>query len=242
MNEELEAMTSEEAADVETSEASEQEAQEAEQAETEVEKGEEQADPPAASEQATGEDIESLKAQLAAFKTKATDEVGKRQQLEAKLKEYEESKEKPDIFEAPDEFIGSLKNDVNNQLNSVVTNLSEELARGKFDDFDDVLSEVVAMQETNPEGLRQIMAHAVPGLKYGESIYKAYKNQKILTESGGADALMSKISELESQLAELSKKPQTQVPPDLTTARSAGGDEQVTVADGNEGLESLLGR
>jgi hypothetical protein len=242
MNEELEAMTSEEASPVEQETEA---AVEAETGETETP----EAEPPAASEQADSE-IESLKSQIKAFQTKAADEVGKRQKLEQQLQQLQQAQEqgeKPDFFEDPDAAISQLqekiKHEIQHEMSQVSLATSEMFGRMKYDDFIPVLDAVNAMQETDPAGLRQILSQATPGIEYGISIYDAYKNYqatKQVEQAGGVSALMDKIAELESKLA---AKPQTQIPPDLTTARNAGGDEQATeIADGNEGLESLLGR
>jgi hypothetical protein len=176
----------------------------------------------------------------------ALTEKEKRQRLEQQIQQLQQAQEqgeKPDFFDDPDASLNQLRTEFNSQVNNAVLAMSEELGRIKYDDFDQVLDAVNAMQETDPAGLRQIMSQAQPGVNYGPSIYQAHKNYqatKQVEQAGGVSALMDKIAELESKLA---AKPQTQIPPDLTTARNAGGDEQATeIADGNEGLESLLGR
>jgi len=208
-----------------------------------VEKVEEEAEPTTAEPETKPEqDYEALNKQLNAFKTKALDERNKRQLLEKQVAEKAEEVEKPDIFEDPDAVIGSIKGEFNQNLNTVVNNFSEELGRLKHEDFDTVLGEVLELRDNNPDEFKKVMANAEPGLKYGESIYQAYKSRKVLEQSGGIDGLMNRITELEAKLSEKAETESlTDVPPDLTTARSTGGDP-VDTLDGNEGLEALLGR
>ena len=204
-----------------------------------VEKAEEEAEPAAAKpEVPKSEDLETLQKQLNAFKTQAFDERGKRQALQKQLEEAASKEEKPDIFEDPDAVLGSIKGEFNQNLSQVVNNFSEELGRLKHEDFDQVLDAVLELQTTDPESFQQVMSNAKPGIKYGESIYQAYKGQKLLKESGGVDGLTARISELQAKIEELSNKA-VDVPPDLTTARSSGSD--ATVSE-DQSLEALLGR
>lgn len=257
MNEELEAFTSE---DVETVEETLPDAEvietssEAEVIETkEAETGEKEAEPPAASEEPevlkTDDPQSSEKdKQIAAFKKKAIDETAKRQELQRKFDEQNSNKEEPDIFDDPEGYKQSVDNKVDQKFNGLINQYSEKLARAKYDDFDQVMDEFTLLAEEDPQLAMRINAQASQGLDYGETLYEAYQGHKTLQDMGGPAAMAKKIAELEAQLkgkveTKVAAKVEPEIPLDLTTARSAGGDDQINeIPDGNDGLAQILGR
>lgn len=154
----------------------------------------------------------------------------KRQEAEAELAriraEFEAAQNPPapppDLWENPEGWQQHFGNQVVNQASiNANLNMSEMLARDKFDDFDDVKAEFLALAEQNPTLVRQAMQDAHPWRK----AYQIAKNHRTMSELGATDldAVRAKIrEEIMAEMAASNVPNNGGIPPSLSGERNVG--------------------
>jgi len=223
-------------------------------------KGEETAEPttPVEDNQEPDED-KRFKAMLA----KSQDEKRKRQAAQEKNRTLEaelEALKRPqkevgedDYWENPKEAVETTIDNRFGQLEQNyelrILGLSEELARSKHDDYDDMRDYFLEnIAENQPHIAQEARQTANPH----EYIYNVAKSQKELSEVGDIDALREKIreeerakllgskeTELREQIeAEIQKR--SSIPGSLANERAASGNS--TQVGDNESLDDIMGR
>jgi ATP-dependent protease HslVU (ClpYQ) ATPase subunit len=218
-----------------------------EEALNDVLQGEETPDEPVETTEATGEDTappaeETQDKEVLAFKAKAQDEKRKRQEaqqqlqeMEARLKRLEEPETEIDYWEDPKKAIDSTVetrfNALEEQMTSRIWGLSEQLAKERHEDYQEITDYFVDhVAPKSPHLVEQAKLEPNPY----EFIYQQAKAQKQLEEVGDVDKLRAQIrAEIE---AELKGKPE--VPPTLSNERAAGP----TPSPDSDDLEDILGR
>jgi len=123
---------------------------------------------------------------------------------------------------------------------------AEKIAKAELSDYDeyaDYFADVVARQ--NPE-IAQEMIYSPDPAKFAYHMGKQAKAkadmESVINEAGSLDSLKAKLKE--ELMAEMQpQKPETQIPPDMSSVRSTGSDASADViAEGTEGLEQILNR
>lgn len=156
-------------------------------------------------------------------------EARRREDLE---KQIESNKEKLDLFEDPDKFMGAFASQIEARADKRFMDLSESLAAQRFDDYGDMkelfLTEIAPQ---SPAVMQQVQFAADPA---GEmhKIASAYQQLKGV---GDVDELTKKIREEERAKlkAELESKSQEDkeklddIPESLSETPSAGGPSEV---------------
>lgn len=197
---------------------------------------EEQAAPTAVEQAEVNPEVVQLRAELNAFKTKALDEVGKRQALEAQIKQA--PVEKPDAYVEPDKAIDFGINELKSDFDNKFLNLSEFNARGRHaDDFDQMTETFFTdLAVQNPSLQQQALQHPDPY----EFIYQQAKNHNEFKDIGSVDDLRAKIeaetrTKVEAEFAEKQKVSTEKaitdsIPRTLSTATAAGGNKAASYA------------
>ena len=162
-------------------------------------------------------------------------EKQKRQEAEQRNRELERllqsqnQQSKPDIFENPEQVLGSLEMKLKAEM-------SEALVKDAHADYDDVMDHYEDMVRQNPAIHAEIMRSALPA----RQAYNMAKDDLLMKEIGDPSTYRERLKA--EILAELEGKKAT--PPDLTTARSSGDNVTASmVRDVNDiDLTELLGR
>lgn len=191
---------------------------------------------PPTSEQEPQETHEPQMVPLAAKQAEKDRRIAAERELEAlrqQVYQKQEVPERPDIFDNPDAVLSNLEVKMRAEF-------SEAMARREFKDYDEVMDHYTEMVKKNPSLHAEVMQNPL-------SAYKAYEVAKSDIEIkaiGDPATYKQKLeAEIRAQVEAELKAQRTSVPPDLTTARSTGGDPKANViADGNDGLEQLLAR
>jgi len=215
-----------------------------------TETGEEQAAPPAEETKPEAlSEIDQVRSELEAYKTKAYDEKGKRQALQSKLEVLNApAVERPDAYVNPDQAIDYGNNEIRAEFNDRFLNMSESQARGRHDDFD-VMNKTFfnEMVVDNPVLAQQAMSAPDP--------YEfVYQQAKTHDEFKGVNSMAEYKDKLRSEMrteleAEYADKTKTDVdnainnalPQTLSTATATGGNQTPTWA-GPTSLGNILGK
>lgn len=146
----------------------------------------------------------------------------------------------PDIWEDTQGWQQHFGGQVVNQASvNANLNMSEMLARDKFDDFDEAKAEFLALAEKNPSLAEQALSDPHPWRK----AYQIAKNHKAMSELGATDVATLEAKLREKILAEMASSavPQgTAIPASLTNERNVGSRSGPAWA-GPKPLSELLG-
>lgn len=221
----------------------------------EVLNGEEAAEPETteeATQEATGEQVESTPdtkdkettGDESWSKTAYMDEKRKRQALEREVTELKtvknepKTEEKGDFWDNPDTVISQIETKHQSDLADLRVEMSQEIMRSKYDDYDEKELEFVDLTKKNPGLVEQLRVQSNPA----KFIYDTVQQQVDIKDLGTAK---TRIEELEAQLAKINGENDTKnakresITPSLSNQRNVSGGTQ-TVTD--ESLEDLFGR
>lgn len=188
-------------------------------------------------------------------KAAVLDERRKRQELERKLAELEAAKaedkpQRPDVFADPDGAFGhveqTLRQEMARQIHSTRLELSQEMMRTVYQDYDELESEFVDMAKDNPVLLQDLQQSANPA----KFAYETAKKAREAAELKDVDKMRAKIeaelrAELEAQIKAESEQSQAKtaqkreaLTPSLAATQSKGGIDDAV----DESLEAIIGR
>ncbi|MEE8208849.1 MAG: hypothetical protein V3T88_07870 [Nitrosomonadaceae bacterium] len=194
-------------------------------------------------------EVDKLRTEINAYKTKAYDEKGKRQALQSQLEGINKAQvKKPDAFVNPDDAITYGNNELRTEFNNRFWNMSESQARGRYDDFDAMkdmfLNEMVI---DNP----LLGQQAVQADDPFDFIYQQAKTHNELKDVGSLSDYRTKIenemrAKFEAEYAGKAADATEQaisnaLPGTLSTATATGGNQTPTWA-GPTSLNSILGK
>ncbi|MEE8208715.1 MAG: hypothetical protein V3T88_07190 [Nitrosomonadaceae bacterium] len=195
-------------------------------------------------------EVDKLRKEMNAYKTKAYDELNKRQVLQRENEEYKKQPvEKPDAFVNPDEAISHGNNEIRAEFNDRFLNMSESQARGRHgDDFDQMkdtfFNELVI---DNPVLSQQAMQAPDPY----EFVYQQAKTHDELKDVGSLSDYRTKIenemrAKFEAEYAGKAADATEQaisnaLPGTLSTATATGGNQTPTWG-GPPTLDTILGK
>lgn len=174
---------------------------EAEPETAEVEPEKQEAEPPAAEEdpnafrKVTREEYQRLQEsqrQAEAYQRAMFDERKKRQeaQAEAEKKKFWEAEDQDKFLEeAISQRVQSVEQRLTNQFQSDRLNLSEDLARQKYDDYQDKFQVFTQMVQRDPSIYQQMLSQPNPA----EFAYRAAKRLQDIQEMGDPDSYRAKI-------------------------------------------------
>lgn len=180
---------------------------------------------------------------LAALKSeraKRQEEQRARQELEARLRQYEQQQPQPSFYEAPEQYVQSLLQQHDQHVTQRMLGALEAQAREVYPDYDEVFEIVQESAASNPVLTQQIMQAPNPAM----AAYKLGKQLREMQAMQDPDAYRAKIeAEIRAKVdAEYRAKEEARlkaanaIPPDLTAAR-ASRDEEVLPDDS---LDSIL--
>lgn len=168
------------------------------------------------------DEIKGLKAALTA-------ERRKRQELEQRAHTQQFDPQR--FYQDPQEIASY----VDQRTFHAVVNMSRELAREQFQDYDEMEELFVQEAERNPALAAEMRAHPAPAL----FAYKTAKSLKTVREAQDGSLEARLRAEIEQKVrAELTQQQRPAVPTDLSGARSA----PVQTAVAEESLDSILKR
>lgn len=177
----------------------------------------------------------------------------RRQEFEQRVKELEAQLQrvqtppqpKPDMFENPEGWEGHFGQQVTQTavhqatINSKLE-MSEMLARDKFDDFDDMKAKFMELAGENPVLAQQALGDPHPWRK----AYQIAKTAATMQEVGATDVagLRAEIeAKVRAELEAAQKAPPPPIPDTLATAQSARGSSADTLPTPMS-LDQILGR
>lgn len=151
----------------------------------------------------------------------------------------------PDAYLEPDKAIAHAAAQVEERMMSMYRSNSEANARKNHEDFDEKMAVFAELAQQQPHLIQELSNEFDPG----EYVYQVANQHLEMKEVGNLSEYKSKFeADTEARIraevmAEMeANKPTAKSPPDLSTVRSTGGDPVTEYADGNEGLEQMLGR
>lgn len=191
-------------------------------------------------ESATAADADDDKTEWT--KKMALDERRKRQdlerryaELEAKQKAPEAKDESSDFFADPDKALGQVKNEIRSELANAKLEISQELMRERFEDYDELESEFVDLAQDNPVLLKQLSEARNPAKFAYETAQKARKaheldNVDTFREKIRAEEREKARAELQAEMKQTAEKAQKRdkaLTPSLANQRAAGALDEV---------------
>jgi len=192
---------------------------------------------PVAAPTAPVQPVES--AETAAYKRAMREEREKRQALEAKLRELQTPKTPVDPWSDLPGALKSTQEQIREELFAERCNLTEEIARQKHTDFDDVREVFVEAANTNPALWAQIRQERNPA----EFVYReGLRIRELKDVNGDFAAYRSKLEkDIETRLrAELEAKYKTATPAVPASLNSDASPPQVEVYQGPKPLNQIL--
>lgn len=151
-----------------------------------------------------------------------------RELAELRKKQEQEQEKLPSFFEAPEQHLDRVVQQVQQQSQQRLLAALEEQAREAFPDYDEVFAEVEAHAAENPAVGQQILSKANPAL----AAYKLGKQLREMKAMQNPDEYRAKLeaeirAKVEAEFKEreeAKRKTADSIPPDLASARSASGD------------------
>jgi hypothetical protein len=156
------------------------------------------------------------------------DERRKRQEYERRLQQYERQQqpkqEKPGFWEQPEQYLETVRNEARMEAIRGKLDITEDLARSKYQDYDDQLAVFGTLIQQNPNLLQQMLQARNPA----EFAYSVAKNHATVTEAGSIEAMREKIraeerAKIEAEIkakAEAEAKKRDAIPNTLTDVQS----------------------
>lgn len=187
--------------------------------------------------------LAKAQAEIEAFKAKAIDETGKRQQIEQQLaQQRQQPQEKVDFWENPDEALNAITSTVDQKLQAIDTAVSVKVMRALHDDYGDMEAKFVEDAQANPALVFQMQQSGDPA----KFAYDYGKMQTRMAEAQDPDKLREQIraeerAKLEAESkekieAEIAKA--SQLPGSLSTERGSAATSNHASPD----LEKLIGQ
>lgn len=171
-------------------------------------------------------------------KAMALDERRKRQELERKVREYEErakqaDEPKVDLFENPEKWQQTMLSKATHEIQMAKLEMSQELMRSLHKDYDQMEAEFIEMASTNPAVLAEFQKAANPARFAYETAQKAREAAQLKDIDGYKEKLRAEVeAEIRAKIeAEVLGKAQSQakrdkaLTPSLATARASGSDD-----------------
>lgn len=182
-----------------------------------------------------------------AFYTAMAEERRKRQEIERKFNEFQQAQQQQEpkaFWDDPEAALQSFKSEVAKVVTTTRMDTAEQIARSKYNDFDDKINVFAEVLQNTP-GLRE---HWMQAPDPAEFAYRTGKNYMELQQAGNIDALRAKIEsevrvKLESELKakdEARKAEIAAIPPSLSNAQGAPANK--VVWDGPPSLDNILKR
>lgn len=180
-----------------------------------------------------------------AFYTAMSEERRKRQEIERKFNELQQAQppQEPKAFwDDPEAALQTFKHEVDKVVTTTRMDTAEQIARSKYNDFDDKINVFAEVLQSTP-GLRE---HWMQAPDPAEFAYRTGKNYMELQQAGNIDALRAKIEsevrmKLETEMKakdEARKAELAAIPPSLSNAQSAPGNKAVW--GGPPSLDNIL--
>lgn len=180
-----------------------------------------------------------------AFYTAMSEERRKRQEIERKFNELLQAQppQEPKAFwDDPEAALQTFKHEVDKVVTTTRMDTAEQIARSKYNDFDDKINVFAEVLQSTP-GLRE---HWMQAPDPAEFAYRTGKNYMELQQAGNIDALRAKIEsevrmKLETEMKakdEARKAELAAIPPSLSNAQSAPGNKAVW--GGPPSLDNIL--
>lgn len=153
-------------------------------------------------------------------------EKDKRQELEAKLaSQAKPPEQKPGFWEQPEEHLNRVSQEAQFQALAVKMDLTEDMARAKYADFDEKFETFKALVASHPDLRSQLLQARNPA----EFMYSTAKNHAELQAAGSVEGLREKMkaqirAEVEAEYkakAEADQKKRDALPNTLTDVQSA---------------------
>lgn len=162
-----------------------------------------------------------------------------RRELEA-AKSQKPQEERPDVFEDPDGAFKHFENQLNSRLVEDRVLMSQEMMRMTKDDYDEMETIFVDLQQKDPNLTQKLIGHAMPA----KFIYETAKQHQQYEEMKDIDSYKAKIKEELRQELLAEQKPEAPkrepLPPSLSNVRSSSPG--ITEQPGKESLADILGR
>ena len=179
-------------------------------------------------------------AALMAERDKRQEEARQRQELEARLRQFEQQQAQPTFYEAPEQYVGNLLQQHELQIQQRMMVALEEQARTVYPDYEDMLQVVMESAAENPflvHQLRQAPNPALAAYKLGKQLREmaAMKDPEAYRAQIEAEVRAKIAAESEAKEAARLKAAEA-IPPDLSGVRASKTDEVVP----DDSLESIL--
>lgn len=171
-------------------------------------------------------------------KAMALDERRKRQELERKLREYEEKAKaadepKVDIFENPDAALNGVLSKARQEVFNAKVEMSQEMMRSFHEDYDELEAEFIDMAAANPAVLAEFQKATNPARFAYETAKKAREAAQLKDVDSYKEKLRAEVEaeirqKIEAEMlgkAEKQAKRDKALSPSLATARASGSDD-----------------
>ena len=179
------------------------------------------------------------------------EERRKRQEAEKRIEQYEQylrsqqqgqQPNKPDFWEAPEEYLSQYARSLQGQFQQNLTNLSVDMMRSTHDDYDEMEAKFTEMAEQNPALIQQLRQSGNPA-RFAYETAKSEVQRQQLSDPNYLEKMKAEwIAEYEaSKKAQVEQEVQKRtLPGSLSTERAAGGSSNRNT--GHESLNEILGR
>ncbi len=162
------------------------------------------------------------------------------QELEARLRQFEQQQAQPSFYEAPEEYLGTVLQQHEERSQQRMWLALEEQAREVYPDYEEVFQSVLEAAHSNPmiaQQLRQTPNPAIAAYKLGKQLreMKAMQDPATYRAQIEAEVRAKVTAEMEAEKA-ARQKALDAIPPDLAVQR-ASKDNEVPPEDT---LESIL--
>ncbi len=185
-----------------------------------------------------------------AFLAAAHDERRKRQELERQIQALQAAKPAApaepakQFWEDPEGTLANFEKKMEGVITNTRLSTAEAIARSKYSDFDDAVSEFAEVMKTTPGLYQQWLSTSDPA----EFAYRTGLNHRQLREVGSIDALRQKITQevraqIEGELKakeEALKKERDALPGSLSDVHSVA--QKTPVWSGPTPLDTVLGK
>lgn len=179
-------------------------------------------------------------AALMAERDKRQEEARQRQEIEARLRQYEQQQAQPSFYEAPEQYLGTVLQQHEEQSQKRLWLALEEQAREVYPDYEEVFQTVLEASENNPMIAHQLRQSANPALaayKLGKKMREMVAMQDPVTYRAQIEAEVRAKVTAEMEAKEAARlKAIDAIPPDLAVARAAKDSEVLP----EDTLDSIL--
>ena len=187
-------------------------------------------------------------AQSKADRAKRQDAERRALELQARIDAMQTPRQTPDVLADPEGFKRSIQADIETQRINDRVDLSAEMARELYPDFDEVMDEWTGIMQENPLVYQQALRQKSPA----KWAYQYVKREKFLKEVGDnpdnwrkaeREKLRAELEpELKKQLAASAPPQQPVPPPSLASASSGGRVTSEPTYAGPKPFDKIFGR